>query len=45
MAIHPGDRIDIEGATSGGDFSSDLWPMKVRVIASGPLPEPVRRIR
>ena len=41
MRLHPGDRIEITGASSGGDFSSDLWPMKVRVLSGGPAPGPV----
>jgi len=41
MNLLPGDRIDIVGATSGGDFSSDLWPMHVRLLSHGPQPPPI----
>ena len=41
MKLEPGDRVEIDGATSAGDFSSDVWPMRLRRISHGAPPKPV----
>ncbi len=42
VKFQPGDRIEIEGASSGGDISFDLWPMRVRLLSRGTVPKPIR---
>jgi signal transduction histidine kinase/CheY-like chemotaxis protein len=40
LDLHPGDRVEIVGRTSRGDYAPSIQPETVRLLGPGPVPAP-----
>jgi len=42
VVLHPGDRIELQGHTVGGNFLTDVEIGRLRITGHGPLPAPAK---